>query len=152
MSFIHRNANFSASHATVLNGLVARQSSHVCGALFLWLILSSVVVLTSLAEAPVAQSPEAETCPESPSSPSFPPGLYTPHTKIFTPVPERARRTVCVCPQTELAVLRAFHSLDWQIIELEETDNGDPVYLDCESNGDAVVIWTKPQRVRAVQL
>ena len=84
------------------------------------------------------------TDPNAPTHPS-PPGLYTPHNQPFTPIPSQVRRTVCICPWTELPVLKAFRQRGWEVIELEEdkSGNGDPVYLECHQKGQAALIWTK---------
>lgn len=100
-----------------------------------------------------ATAAEEGECADETSStppPSWPPGLYTPHTKKFKPIPAHARRTVCVCPHTEHPVLRAFKAQGWKVMELPEIGpDDDPAvkYMDCVLNGTAVLTWTKTRPV-----
>ena len=42
-----------------------------------------------------------------------------------------------------MPVLRAFKARGWNIIELEETTDDEPVYLKCHQEGQASIVWTK---------
>lgn len=89
-------------------------------------------------------NPQECTAEQEDCSAQSPPGLHTPHPQPFTPVPPAVRHTVCLCPWTEMPVLRAFRARNWNIIEIQENpESTDPIYLECHQKGQAALIWTK---------